>query len=85
MAEIDNSSANFDPNSLNPTLEQYELPNPKIWMQDWTEELCILVIGAIALVSIFMLKTDSVPIVTGLGGGLVGYLTRGIKQKLQGG
>lgn len=57
---------------------------PKFWMQDFTEELCILIIGVIALVSIWILKKDSVPIVTGLGGGLVGYLTKGIKQKITG-
>jgi len=50
-------------------------------LRDWSEELCISVLGAIAIVSILLLDKESIPVVTGIGGGLVGYLTRGIKQK----
>jgi len=44
---------------------------------DYSEELCILAIASIAIVSIIYLGADASNIVSAVGGGLVGYLKRG--------
>jgi len=49
--------------------------------QDWSEELCIVAVAVIAITAIMVLKADSAQIVSAIGGGLVGYLTRGTVGK----
>jgi len=84
---MNDKDENFESNSstiyynTEPKEPAVEVPNGTA-QQDWTEELSIVVIGVVAIVAMIMLKNESIPIVTGLGGGLVGYLTRGFKQRL---
>lgn len=44
---------------------------------DWTEEITIIVLGVIAIASIFIIEGNEIPI--GIGSGLVGYL-KGMKR-----
>ena len=48
---------------------------------DLTEELCIVALAVICVVAITTLKSSSTQIVSAIGGGLVGYLTRGLVKK----
>ncbi len=43
----------------------------------------IICITVIAIVSIAVLNKDAVPVVSSLGGGLVGYLAKGLVDKLK--
>jgi len=47
---------------------------------DWSEELCILCITLIAVSAILYLGAEASNIVSAVGGGLVGYLTRGASK-----
>ena len=54
---------------------------------DWTEELVIFFLGAIAITIIMSWDLSASPVITpgseivsGITGGLVGYLTRGAKK-----
>ena len=60
--------------------------NDKWYERDWTEEIVIFILGGIAIAIVLSWDLTVSPIVTpgseivsGITGGLVGYLTRGAK------
>jgi hypothetical protein len=53
----------------------------KLLSSDLTEELCIGALTIICIVTIIFMPSDSSNIVSALGGGLVGYLTKGTSIK----
>jgi len=55
------------------------------WFQvDFTEELTIVAAAAIAIVAMMVMGRDAGEVVSGIAGGLVGYLTRGFRNKGEG-
>jgi len=52
----------------------------KWWESDFTEELTIVCAAGIAVCAMVVLGTGAGEIVSGIAGGLVGYLTRGQKD-----
>ena len=55
------------------------MESAKPWYEtDWSEELCIICITLIALFAILYMGADASNIVSAVGGGLVGYLKRGV-------
>lgn len=58
----------------------------KWWERDWTEEIVIFFLGGVGItiiiswdLTVFPTVTPGSEIVSGITGGLVGYLTRGNK------
>jgi len=56
----------------------------KWWETDFTEELTILAAAVIAVAAMVVLGSDAGEVVSGIAGGLVGYLTRGFRSKGEG-
>lgn len=50
------------------------MQNKKWWQQDWTDELTLIVLVIIGVLVITELGGDGTEIISGLAGGLVGYL-----------
>jgi len=45
-------------------------------LNNYTEEICIVAITSITIASMFLMGSDASNIVSALGGGLLGYLTK---------
>ena len=50
------------------------MQNKKWWQQDWTDELTIITLAAVSVLVVWKLGGDGTEIISGLVGGLVGYL-----------
>jgi len=50
------------------------------WTTDLSEELTIVVLAAIAYGAMVFMEAGAKEVVSAIGGGLVGYLSRGVKD-----
>ena len=50
------------------------MESKKWWQEDWTDELALLLLGAIGILVVLQLGGAGSEIISGLVGGIVGYI-----------